>query len=391
MRLPGRRHAAFALALAALPLAGRAGAASSGPGTTAAPVLLVPVGARAMGMGGAFTAVATDVSAMQYNPAGLSRLNAHETAFTYVGGAGESDLQHLGYGGPTPLSGVSGNGYTSAGASLLLSQSGKIEINRLNSNGSLASSESVSAGSDLALAAAYSERAGMTSFELRDMSLHLDHYVGAGGKYLRSTLVDSYHAQTMTGDLGYLLHAPDIGWSAGVSGLNLGGKLKFRELADPLPTTVRAGAAWQGGVPGQHFVIAALDGDYLTHERELHVNAGMEYFWERSYGGRIGYQFNREDSGLTLGFGIRWRGRMLFDYGWALGNELNAAHRITLTYRFGGVPPSQRARQRRPYIESVPERERLRGIEDRQPVEDSFRRPRPVPRERSRGVPGWIY
>ena len=133
---------AAAIVLTSLCFAGSARAA--GPGTTAVPVLQIPMSARAAGMGTSFTAVASDASALFYNPAGLARLNAHELDFSFASGQGETSIQNFAYAGPTPFTGISGNGYTSFGANLLYSQSGQIEINRLNTNGSLASSERVS-------------------------------------------------------------------------------------------------------------------------------------------------------------------------------------------------------------------------------------------------------
>lgn len=375
--------------LTLLCVAGRSRAA--GPGTTAVPVLQIPMSARAAGMGTSFTAVASDASALFYNPAGLARLNAHELDFSFASGQGETSIQNFAYAGPTPLTGISGNGYTSAGANLLYSQSGTIEINRVNPNGSLASSESMSAGSDLVLTGAYAERVGMTPIEMRDATYQVDHFMGVAGKYVRSTIV-SQTGSAVAADVGYLVHSPEAGWSFGASGLNLGGKIKYSEVKEPLPATFRGGFAWQGGVPSVHNVIASLDGDYILDEREWHANIGMEYFWVKTYGVRLGYQIHRENAGLTMGFGLRWKGRYLIDYAWALGKTLSDQHRITLSYRFGGVAPSSRGRQRRPFIESIPERDQLRGIEDKQPqFTDPPPRPRAVPRERSTGVPGWIY
>jgi len=377
------------IVLASLSLAGQARAA--GTGTTAVPVLQIPMSARAAGMGTSFTAVASDASALFYNPAGLARLNAHELDFSFAAGQGETSIQNFAYAGPTPFTGISGNGYTSAGANLLYSQSGTIEVNRLSANGSLASSESISAGSDLVLSGAYAERVGMTPIDLRDASYQIDHYLGVGGKYVRSTIVNKT-GTALAADIGYLVHSPEAGWSFGASALNVGGKIKYNETKEPLPTTFRGGFAWQGGSPSVHNVIASLDGDYILDEREWHANLGMEYFWVKTYGMRLGYQIHREDAGLTLGFGLRWKGRFLFDYAWGLAKALSDQHRITVSYRFGGVPPSQRGRQRRPFIESIPEREQLRNREDRQPEFSEPRpRPRAVPRERSTGVPGWIY
>jgi hypothetical protein len=373
-------------------LAAAAPARADNPGVTGAPVLQVPLGARALGMGGAFTAVATDATGLQYNPAGLARLNAHEVDFTYVAGAGESTLQHFAYAGPTPLTGISGNGYTSAAASLLLSQSGTIQVNKLNPDGSLGSSQSLSAGSDMVLSGGYAERVGMTPIELKEGTYNIDHFFGVGGKYLNSTLAESYHASAFAFDVGYLVHAPETGWSLGLAGLNLGGKLRYVDVSDPLPATGRLGVAWQGGVPSVHNVIAALDGEYLLNEKIWHVNAGVEYFWMKTYGMRMGYQFNQGDQGgLTIGVGYRWKGRILFDYAYDIGDLLGSAQRVTLSYRFGGVPPSVRGRQRRPFIESAPEHQEMPDLEQKQPAADEPARPRPVPRERPQGAPGWIY
>lgn len=377
------------IVLTSLSVAGTARAV--GPGTTAVPILQIPMSARATGMGTSFTAVASDASALFYNPAGLSRLNAHEFDFSFASGQGETSIQNFAYAGPTPFTGISGNGYTSAGANLLYSQSGTIEINRLNANGSLGASESISAGSDLVLSGGYAERVGMTPLELHDATYQVDHYMGVAGKYVRSTIA-TQTGSAVVADAGYLVHSPEAGWSFGAAALNIGGKIKYTEEKEPLPAAFRGGFAWQGGTPSIHNIITSVDGEYLLNEREWHANMGLEYFWVKTYGMRLGYQIHREDAGLTMGFGLRWKGRFLLDYAWGLSKTISDQHRITVSYRFGGVPPSQRGRQRRPFIESIPERDQLRGIEDKQPqFTDPPPRPRAVPRERNSGVPGWIY
>jgi hypothetical protein len=53
-------------------------------GTTAAKFLSVGIGPRANAMGGAFTAVGNDASALYWNPAGVADLNKYEAMFTYT-------------------------------------------------------------------------------------------------------------------------------------------------------------------------------------------------------------------------------------------------------------------------------------------------------------------
>jgi hypothetical protein len=53
-------------------------------GTTAAKFLSVGIGARANAMGGAFTSIANDASALYWNPAGAADLTKYEAMFTYT-------------------------------------------------------------------------------------------------------------------------------------------------------------------------------------------------------------------------------------------------------------------------------------------------------------------
>ena len=381
-----------ALLLALLLGAAAPSRAAETPGITAAPVLQIPLGARAVGMGGAFTAVASDAAALYYNPAGLSRLNAQEVGLSFISGLSDNNLQQFAYGGPLPLPGLTGNGYVSAGASLLVSQDGRIEVNKTNPDGSFRSSENLSAGSDYVASLGYSERLAATPVETPQGAYGLNHFVGVSGKFVRSTLAQQYSADAFAADVGYLLSSPEAGLSLGMSALNLGGRLKYVDVADPLPTTLRGGLAWQMG-PSAGGLLVAGDGEWLTHEKQWRANAGLEYFWLKTCGLRLGYQFHQDSGALTVGLGLRWKSQILIDYAWAMSQTLNDSHRVTLTWRFDPVAPGSRG-VGHPFIETGPDREQLRGINEQRPEiepplppERPFRRS-PQPQE---GVPGWVY
>lgn len=76
----------FCVALLLLGLAAETGRSQNlvKTGTTAAPLLKIGVGPRAIGMGGAFTATANDVTAMYWNPGGLGTIYGSEAFFNHV-------------------------------------------------------------------------------------------------------------------------------------------------------------------------------------------------------------------------------------------------------------------------------------------------------------------
>ena len=79
-----RRVAVWILAMTAVFAASASSQNVTKVGTTAAKFLSIPVGARALAMGGAFVALANDASAMYWNPSGIASITQSEAVFTHA-------------------------------------------------------------------------------------------------------------------------------------------------------------------------------------------------------------------------------------------------------------------------------------------------------------------
>src|SRR5215831_18795257 len=88
---------AVGAALAVAPVSARAQSSLGGQraGTSSATFLRIGVGARAVGMGETFVAVANDPSAIFWNPAGLASLQRRELAISYVQWPADVNYNHL--------------------------------------------------------------------------------------------------------------------------------------------------------------------------------------------------------------------------------------------------------------------------------------------------------
>ncbi len=81
-------------------------------GTTAAKVLNIPVGSRALAMGGAFVSMANDATAMYWNPAGMAQLNKAEFVFMHSNWMADIKFDYVGLVIPLGLMGNLGINFT---------------------------------------------------------------------------------------------------------------------------------------------------------------------------------------------------------------------------------------------------------------------------------------
>lgn len=173
-------------------------------GTTGGTFLSIPVGARAIGMGGAFVAVASDASAMYWNVAGIANLTQSEAIVTHAQWLAGISFNYGGVVLPLQDFGTVGVNFTSMTMA---------DMQRTTEDLPEGTGESFSAGS-FALGVSYARK-------LTDWF-----QIGGNFKY-----VDDYiwneSASTFALDLGTLFTTPFSGLRFGAGISNFGGKMQM--------------------------------------------------------------------------------------------------------------------------------------------------------------------
>lgn len=269
----------------------------------------IGVGARALGMGGAYTALADDVNSLYWNPAGLAKLKKREFTASHAEMFESTRLDFLAYAHPTS------QGTLSAGLTYL--SQGKIE-----GRDGLGRPTAGYDASDAAVSAGYARKLEFAE-------------VGASVKYIRSH-IGSAEAQTIAADVGAKREIGNV--VVGVALRNLGPGLKFQDQRNDLPLRLAAGAAYKftGGHAAAAELVngprgagtdAAFGGEFQA-VKNLYLRGG--YTTRTAITGGSGFDVAR---GLTLGVGFRSE-KWSLDYAVLPSGELGRSHRFSLGARW---------------------------------------------------------
>lgn len=294
--------AAVLCAASALP------AAAGGAGGESFNFLLLDADARAVAMGGAYTALATDANALLYNPAGLGFLQEHDASFMANRYAQGVTQEYLAF--------AARQGW---GVNLIHLSFGELERTTV----------------------AKPEPAG--SFGITDLGLGVGYGrklapavgVGAGLKFLHES-IDNVAASGFALDLGTLYMVPGVrGLALGGAIRNIGPPVRFQSEASDLPLDVRLGGAYRYLIFDRP-AAAALD---LSKGRRSDPVIGVGFEWTAAEGRlplRLGFNTrNDAGTGVTVGFGWVHEQRFRFQYAFVPLGELGAAHRVSIGLRWG--------------------------------------------------------
>ncbi len=279
--------------------------ASAGTGATSSEFLKVGLSARASAMGGAFGAVADDLGALEYNPAGLGLFNNSQFSAMYVSWLAGINFGSVAGAHVLPLLGT-------VGGSISMLDVGEIEGSEKKFS---ASSFLVRAGFGRAI---------------------LDNFiVGASGKIIRESIAN-LDSTGGTVDGGCLL-VPYPGVTLGAALMNAGWTSAFEDKSDALPLLAKFAGAFKTLEGEYGMVILALDLDWYLPPADLFYPAvGVEYWGGKYFALRAGYAYrdtdlNSEAAGLSAGMGVRWEA-LRIDYAYAPFSVLGNTHRVTFNW-----------------------------------------------------------
>ncbi|MBN2008962.1 PorV/PorQ family protein [candidate division KSB1 bacterium] len=315
----------------------------SNVGTTAAPFLAIGVGSRANAMGGAFSAIANDATALYWNPAGLNQCRHPEITINHSDWF--LDIYHEFVGAVIPA-GRHGFGVGVTYVGVPDQEVRTIEAPEGNGNFYNAS--------DLMLGVSY-------AFQFTDQFS-----MGITGKFIRQQI---YHSAgtALAVDLGALYHPSHIKWlSLGMQIANFGSSLRLsgqdvdiKVDDDPkhysndrlpasldtdafsLPLIFRFGLAMTPVNSRQHRFVTAIDLIHPSNNTES-INVGAEYVFHDLISFRTGYHslFERDfetTGGFTFGGGLQLYIQgvvIVLDYAYRDFGILNTVDRISCSIRF---------------------------------------------------------
>ncbi|MCP4633632.1 MAG: UPF0164 family protein [candidate division Zixibacteria bacterium] len=278
---------------------------AGGAGSSACEFLNIGVGSRAVGMGGAYSAITDDPSANYWNPAGLT--NNESSALMLQHNEHFQDIQHeyIAYAAPFGSRGVVG-----------------VSVSYLHMGTILGyDANDVPTGEFKVYDIAYGLSYGHSITEnLR---------IGCGTKYIQQSLSD-LKASGWAFDIGMLYSYRNFNTS--LVAANFGTAVKYESEKFALPTEYRLGLGYS---PYSSPLTLAAEYGYSKDGTER-MAFGAEYNLIEHFSLRSGFcpgEINNGDGKYSLGCGVEVWGQKI-DYTFLPNTDLGSSHRISATITF---------------------------------------------------------
>jgi len=293
-------------------------------GSSSAPFLNIAIGPRAVSMGGAFIATASDVTALYWNPAGASRSETNEAMFSYS--KWFADINYNWGGAMLNLGGAG-----TIGLSVTYLDYGDIEVTTLAEQDGTGQFFSAS---DMSLALTY-------AYNLTDRFS-----IGGNVKYIQQKDINGLRIGATISNFGAgmsmdgkdLLVQHDIDPNSSGNNDQILAKLQTDEF--PLPLTFKIGLAMDLINSEDHTFTLAADAIHPNDNSES-LNVGAEYLFFNIIAFRVGYKslfLDNTEEGFTAGVGLNYHFTtdlgIRFDYAYQNFGILDNTQHFSLGIKF---------------------------------------------------------
>ncbi|MFH1097831.1 MAG: PorV/PorQ family protein [Candidatus Desantisbacteria bacterium] len=276
---------------------------ANGPGVTSNAFLRIGMGARAVGMGGAFCAIADDASSNYYNPAGLCGIEKQEVLFMHTQWLANVASEYIAYALPMDEDKSLGASFIFLHAEDMARNHSSQETGKFNNH-------------DACLSLSYASKMGNLSWGLtpkliqRQLKNESAASVGLdiGTKYINNNL------------------------SLGATIQNLGTKIKFISESSPSPLNLKLGIGYKMITENDSLTLVGDIDKPIDNDPSLSL--GAEYNYANWAFARVGARIGQAKQGLSSGFGIVFHDYR-FDYAFTNFDDLGLTHRAAITLLFG--------------------------------------------------------
>ncbi|OGH60156.1 MAG: hypothetical protein A3G34_09155 [Candidatus Lindowbacteria bacterium RIFCSPLOWO2_12_FULL_62_27] len=311
------RVSLVAAVVAVLAAAQSADATSSKAGTRAFQFLKLGLGSRAVGMGGAFTARADDVSALYWNPAGLQELKRAEILVSHLKFIEDINYSGFAYAHPLPRR------FGTLGTYVTALTMGDIDKTIAVKGAPFFQKVGTFTASDYLFGLGYANRFGLWGMPMR---------YGFTLKFFKEK-IDVESATGLAVDFGLKWKSPDFPIDIAFTAANIGRASPFDFVRERLPERFTFGVNFR---PFLGRLNVATDLVFPT-DNQPYFNLGVEGWVVHFLAFRAGYTARpdntSDEKGYSVGMGIRIV-RLVVDYAFKPYDTFGSAHQFSLLFKF---------------------------------------------------------
>lgn len=317
-------------------------------------------------LSGANSSIQSGIYSLNSNPAGLVFGGKTEFITSVSNGFEDAKYSYLGSSFEIPINILNEKFYPQLGVSIYLTDLGTIKSRTLDNYGNI-SEKNIDAEKNAIFSFGYSEKVNdEITYLTPSIKSRFEGSIGLGFKFIKSTLLSNYSANSFAIDAGYMASLSDIGLSFGISAINIG-KIKYLDENNDLPQTLRVSVSYSRPTILENQTTLYLGYDSYVVDKKQSFKIGLEYSIENIFSFRTGYKFLDDNKGLSVGIGL-YTGNFSFDISTSFASIYKYSF-LSVSYR---IPKKEKTtkEKKRPQLDKFREKQKDKYTPPPQPSKE---------------------